>query len=138
MKDIGRLQTSIWERIREAVKKGDGATMHTLSQIAEDMDRKYDEWVQRSGGNNGPRAGGAAPQQPTQPIRAHNGTGSLDVTGRSIYGFEFDGTKVQVGTWKELLIALTKVLRDKHSARFDTVAPGVRGHLPYFSANPNE
>jgi hypothetical protein len=42
--NLGNLQAAVWTKINEAARAGDGGSLRMLSQIADEMDRKHDEW----------------------------------------------------------------------------------------------
>jgi hypothetical protein len=143
MKNIGLIQSVVWEKIREATRDGDSASLPMLGKIAEEMDRKHDEWqrlvdsLAKPGPENG-SAGSPAPPSNSPPSAPTRARVPEDYSGRSIRGFEIAGKAVAVGSYKELLLALIKILQERDLDRFEAVAPQVRGRGPYFSERPDE
>jgi hypothetical protein len=136
MKNLGQLQSKVLSQLEKAAKIREAA--HPVwNQIAYEMDQKYEEWKSRlpNGSNFTPPK--PAPASSFQHIVANNGF-EENLTGRRIYGIEFDGEEIRVGTFKDALLALTDTLQKKHPNTFDAVAPRVSGRHPYFSENAGD
>jgi hypothetical protein len=134
MKPLGTLQTTVWERIKDAQQTGNGIAAQLLGQIAGEMDLNYDRWksLLDGGSPNGGSSGGSPPIPNTAAPQAAE---SEDYSGRNIRGFEFDGTKVPVRDYKQLLLLLIRALQERHRERFDALALQIGGNKPYFSAS---
>ncbi len=137
MKNLGQLQTVVYDKIKKATEGGDGAALSVLGQIAGEMDRKHDEWQNLL--DTGRPPNGAAPAQVSPDAGPSDTFGaSEDFSGRSIRSFKLAGNTVSVGSYKELLLGVIKILQEKDAGRFETVAPQIRGRGPYFSEQSNE
>jgi hypothetical protein len=141
-KSLGQLQATVWERIKEATQKGDGMALRRLGQIAGEMERKHDDWqtLLDTGGQtaNGAASGPVLPTTGPGDRQGSNGAKVEDFSGRSIRSFKLAGNTVSVGSYKDLLLGVIKILQEKDPDRFETVAPQIRGRGPYFSENPND
>lgn len=128
--DLGKLQREIWSAVQKAATVGDGNVLSVLGPITGEMKRKYEEWKARFQQLSAPN--GQAHSIPRSGTIENEVPGE-DFTGKPIRGFEFDGEKVIVGTYKEMLVALAGQMLRKHSDKFDAVVAHVRGRKPYFS-----
>jgi hypothetical protein len=141
MNDLGQLQTLVWTKIKEATRDGDSTSLRLLGKIADEMDRKHNEWHGML--VKGPTSDGATSvpvSSADAPVEGHNGASSQleDFSGRSIRGFELAAHKVSVGSYKELLLGIIKILQEQDLDRFEAVAPQIRGRGPYFSERADE
>jgi len=140
MKDLGELQTLVWAKIKAAISNGNSASFRTLGQIADEMDRKHDEWQRLL--DDGAASSGMRGVPTSGPPADGRSVGATtkdeDFSGRSIRGFELAGQKISVGSYKELLLEVTKTLQEQDLNRFETVAPQVRGRGAYFSNNADD
>jgi len=140
MKDLGKLQTLVWTKIKDAIGSGDSASFRILGQIADEMDRKHDEWQRLL--DNGTASTGTR-EAPTSgpPPDGHGVRATIedeDFSGRSIHAFELAGQKIPVGSYKELLLEVSRILQEQDLNRFETVAPQIRGRGAYFSNNADD
>jgi hypothetical protein len=141
MNDLGHLQALIWNKIKEATRDGDSTSLRVLGMIADEMDRKHNQWQGMLDKESSPDGATGV------PVSSHNGPVNdgdaanpqiENFSGRSIRGFELAGHKVSVGSYKELLLGIIKLLQEQDLDRFETVAPQIRGRGPYFSERPDE
>lgn len=128
--DLGKLQREIWSAVQKAAADADGNALSVLGPITGDMKRKYHEWEAQFRQISAPKGqvGGVSQNGVVQ-----NGSVGEDFTGKAIRGFEFDGNKITVGTYKEMLLALAQWLLRAKPAEFDAAVRRVRGQKPYFS-----
>jgi hypothetical protein len=139
MKDLGRLQKTVRERIEAAATTADGAALAVLGPILGQMDEMHDRWLVMLG-----RDPAGAPESSSPSDRGpSNGSASVaraefDVTGHRIRDAEFAGEHLRVSSFKELLLAVIRRLQALHPNDFDGKAPQVSGRFPYFSTNQKE
>jgi hypothetical protein len=128
--DLGRLQHEICTAAQRAATVGDWNVLSVLGPITGEMTRKCQEWKARFQQLSMPNE-----QRPSilQNEMADNGMPSEDFTGKPVRGFEFGGERVDVGSYKEMLMALAAEMFHRHPDKFDTVVAHVRGRKAYFS-----
>jgi hypothetical protein len=139
MKDLGRLQKTVLDKIKSASETADGAALGVLGPIMGQMDEMHDRWLAMLGM---PPAG--APNSPSvansPPLNGTSG-GALapgDVTGHRIRGAEFAGERLNVSSYKELMLTLISRLQKLHPNDFNSKAAQVSGRYPYFSSDPKK
>jgi hypothetical protein len=126
--DLGKLQREIWSAVQKAAADGDGSTLSVLGPITGEMKRKYHEWDAQFR-----QLSAAKNQGISQNGVFQSGPIGDDFTGKAIRGFEFDGDKVAVGTYKEMLLELAQLLLRAKPGEFNGAVQRVRGQKPYFS-----
>lgn len=142
MNSLGQLQTEVWEEIKKAAKTGEPRLLGILGTIAAEMDEKAREWSERMATGSRDEGAGWLGKTISAAVAQVTAEGERerdeDYTGRSIRGATLFGERLAVGNFKDLLLEVVSQLRRKHPDRFDEVAPGVRGHNPYFSGQPDD
>jgi hypothetical protein len=134
MRDLGKIQAKIMDRIRAASAEGDGQVLGLFGPVAAEMDRKGAEWESclnlpiKASPNGAPLGNNGSLGVPASGAK---------LAGRDIYGVTILGNEVSVGAYIQAFFAVVERLRAAHPD-FDTVAPRVRGHGPYFSANGSD
>lgn len=140
MNDLGQLQTIVWTKIKEATRSGDSMSLRSLGQIADEMDRKHEEWRRLLDNGLDPSDtvdDKISPNRSSIVGQSANAPTEEDFSGRSIRGFELAGHKVPIGTYKDLLLEVIQMLQQQDLNRFEAVAPQIRGRGPYFSERPD-
>lgn len=139
MKDLGRLQRIVLEKIKAASDSADGAVLGILGPIMGQMDEMHDRWLTMLG-----TPPTAAPNSPSprnhRPLNgaSRDALSPADVTGHRIRDAEFAGERLNVSSYKDLLLTLIRRLQALHPNDFDTKAPQVSGRYPYFSSDPKK
>jgi hypothetical protein len=139
MKDLGRLQKTVLDKIKSASETADGAALGVLGPIMGQMDEMHDRWLAMLG-TPPPGAPNSASVANSPPL---NGTsrGALapvDVTGHRIRGAEFAGERLNVSSYKDLMLTLIGRLQKLHRNDFNSKAAQVSGRYPYFSSDPKK
>jgi len=133
MNDLGDLQREVSSALREAMKRDDFAKMAVLSTVADEMIRSFDNWKRRF--DQTKRTTKGAEKEPSQQKAGElyfDGR-KIDVTGKTIHGYKFEGERVEVGRYNDLLESLAKLLLKKHPENFVEISRRVRGRHVYFS-----
>jgi hypothetical protein len=139
MKDLGRLQKTVRERIEAAATTADGAALAVLGPILGQMDEMHDRWLAMLDKDPNAQPKSSSPSNPgTSNGRPFAARAGFDVTGHRIRGAEFAGEPLRVSNYKELLLAMIRRLQDLHPNDFDGKATEVSGRFPYFSTNQKE
>lgn len=126
---LGDLERTVWKQIQQATEKRQSARLARLGLLADEMETKRKEWSARLA--NPLDASPIVQRTPTPP--------DGDFTGRPIRAFCFEGTEVSVSTYKELLLRLANVLRQKHDREFDRAALSLGGRKRrYFSTDSSK
>jgi hypothetical protein len=137
MKDLGQLQTQVWKKVEEANKDKDGTSLDLLGKIVAEMDRKHSDWqsqLEEATTSNGVVGIPVPPNKESANWDVGDArVEDEDFSGRSVRSFELAKQKVPVGSYKELLLEVIRVLQEQDLGRFETVAPQIRGRGPYFS-----
>jgi hypothetical protein len=136
MKDLGRLQKTVRERIEAAAATADGAALSVLGPILGQMDEMHDRWLAMvSSRPTGAPVSSSASNHRTSNEGASVARAEFDVTGHRIRDAEFAGEPLRVSSFKELLLAVIRRLQALHPNDFDGKAPQVSGRFPYFSSD---
>lgn len=139
MKDLGRLQKTVLDKIKSASEEADGAALGVLGPIMSQMDAMHDRWLTMLGGRP---TGGPASPIPSPPASSNGGAPvrrpGFDVTGHRIRDAEFAGEHLRVSNYKDLLLAVIRRLQALHPSDFDSKARQVSGRYPYFSTDQEE
>jgi hypothetical protein len=137
---LARLEKEIWENIRDATARGDSGALRVLAPIADEMDRNYEDWQRRFSRIGEPDSQGQnGVGRPLAQDRRHDSSGPPDdFTGRPIRGFELEGEKVPVGSYKEMWLELAKRLSRNRPEKFVEAAEQVRGRHPYISRDKRD
>ena len=79
------------------------------------------------------------PQPPNpQPLNPQPPNPQPDYKGKKISAFIFQGSKYEVGSWKELLITVCNLMNNSHESEFDKVLTLKTRKCPYFSIDPSQ
>ena len=134
------LETRAWREIKKATDRMDARRIAHFSAIAQEIEEKTREWEARIAAGPPDHQEPASAPTPTNGVRRRGRHRvSPDYTGRPIRGFEFEGSRVGVTTYKALLLELANILRQKHPQDFDTKALSFGGRKRrYFSQNPRD
>ncbi|MFZ0889496.1 MAG: hypothetical protein WA005_13665 [Candidatus Binataceae bacterium] len=136
MDDLGKLQEEILEAVRVAATRGDGNVLSVLGPVAGEMERKCQEWkarFQQVTRGDAPEQNGTGDHARSEHADLYVGTEIEDFMGKPIRAFEFAGERTIVATYKEMLLALARLLLAKHPEKFRAATQHVRGRKPYFS-----
>ncbi|MGA8641568.1 hypothetical protein [Candidatus Binatus sp.] len=139
MKDLGRLQKTVLDRIKSASETADGAALGVLGPIMGQMDEMHDRWLAMLGaGPTGASESSSRLDPPSSNGSAPITRAEFDVTGHRIRDAEFVGEHLRVSNYKDLLMAVIHRLQALHPNDFDTKARQISGRYPYFSTDQTE
>lgn len=126
--NMGDLERTVWKQIQQATEKRQTARLAYLGALADEMETKKKDWIARLD----------KPAESTNDRFPIPSPGA-DYTGRPIRAFDFAGINVSVNTYKELLLRLANLLRQKHGEAFDRRVLSLGGRKRrYFAADPKE
>jgi len=136
------IEAQAWAEINKATAAMDAGRISHFSSIAREIEERKRDWEARMAACPSVQTSATlSPQPPASPSangarrRGHR-QASTNYTGQQIRGFDFDGTPVNVTTYKALLLELATILRRKHSGTFDAKVLTFGGRKRrYFSLN---
>jgi hypothetical protein len=135
MDSIDDLEKKAWDQITAATQRRDPKAIAHYSTIAQEIAEKKNEWRARlngAGTDDTSAASSSAPSPNSSQV-------TQNYTGQPIRGFVLHGKPYPVRTYKDLLVELANLLRDKHSPEtFDKSVLNFGGRKRrYFSKDPS-
>jgi hypothetical protein len=134
MDSVNDLEKRAWAQIAAATERRDARAIAHYSVVAPEIAEKKSDWAARL---DPLWIKATVSTIPRQTANAPIATGNY--TGRPIRAFVLHGKRHPVSTYKDLLVSLANLLRDKHSPeKFDETVSTFEGRKRrYFSEDPD-
>jgi hypothetical protein len=121
MTTVADIEKEVWKKMESAMSDKDSFALAILSEVAKNIEDRKREWEKSleqlsSRDGDSPRHSGRTGNSPRTDAVVRN------FTNQPIRAFSLNGSRIDVRTYKELLVKMSNILRRKHNGNFDQVA----------------